>query len=200
MSATISRPARWKRNNSAPARPPVFAEGAGLHGEITNRVYISTNGVITTDDVAQPVVKIRAKYLKIIPGEKIVARHATLYVAGVPVFYFPYYSRNLGPHANNFSFVPGYRSSFGPFLLSSYTFFLDEQLDGTAHVDYRERRGPAAGPDFNYHLGRWGDGTFKYYYLHDQDPGANGGDPTPPGESAARLFLLPGRLPPPISV
>ena len=104
------------------------------------------------------------------PAREIEARHATLYVAGVPVFYFPYYSRNLGPRANNFGFVPGYRSSFGPFLLSSYTFFLNDQLDGTAHVDYRERRGRGAGPDLNYHLGRWGEGTFRYYYLHDQDP------------------------------
>ena len=67
---------------------------------MTNRVYIATNGVITTDDVAEPAVKVRAKYLKIIPGERVEARHATLYVAGVPVFYFPYYSRKLGPRSN----------------------------------------------------------------------------------------------------
>jgi LPS-assembly protein len=160
-------------------KAPVFAAGEGLHGEYTNRLYMATNGVITTDDVAEPAVKIRAKYLKIIPGQRVEARHATLYVGGVPVFYFPYYSRNLGPRANNFNFVPGYRSTYGPFLLSSYRFFLDEQLDGTAHVDYREKRGVGLGPDLNYHLGRWGDGTFKYYYLHDQDPAVDG-DPTIP--------------------
>ena len=160
-------------------KAPVFAAGEGLHGEYTNRLYMATNGVITTDDVAEPAVKIRAKYLKIIPGQRVEARHATLYVGGVPVFYFPYYSRNLGPRANNFNFVPGYRSTYGPFLLSSYRFFLDEQLDGTAHVDYREKRGVGVGPDLNYHLGRWGDGTFKYYYLHDQDPAVDG-DPTIP--------------------
>ena len=153
-------------------KTPTFAEGAGLRGQITNSVYFATNGVITTDDVAKPAIKVRAKYLKIIPGVKLVAHHATLWVEGIPVFYFPYYSRNLGKNANNFGFVPGYRGSYGPFLLSSYTFFLNEQLDGTARVDYRERRGIAAGPDLNYHLGRWGDGTFKYYYLHDIEPSA----------------------------
>jgi hypothetical protein len=84
--------------------------------------------------------------------------------------------------------VAGDRSSFGPFLLSSYTFFLNEQLDGTAHVDYREKRGLGAGPDLNYHLGPWGEGTFKYYYLHDQDPTAFGGDPTIP-ENRQRVYL-----------
>ena len=165
-------------------KAPVFAAGEGLHGDYTNRLYMATNGVITTDDVAEPAVKIRAKYLKIIPGQRVEARHATLYVGGVPVFYFPYYSRNLGPRANNFNFLPGYRSTYGPFLLSNYRFFLDEQLDGTAHVDYRQKRGVGVGPDLNYHLGRWGDGTVSafaciYYDIHDQDPAVDG-DPTIP--------------------
>ena len=172
-------------------KTPVFAEGAGLHGDISNQayqVYIATNGIVTTDDVAQPAVKIRAKYLKIIPGERVEARHATLYVEGIPVFYFPYYSRNLEKGGNNYNFVPGYRGSFGPFLLGSYTFVLNEQLDGTAHVDYRERRGVGAGPDVNFHLGPWGDGTLKYYYLHDINPGAGstqGGIP----ENRQRVYL-----------
>lgn len=158
-------------------RTPVFMEGQGLHGETTNQVYTATNAVITTDDVSEPAIKVRAKYIKIIPNQRVVAHSATLYVGGVPVFYLPYYSRNLGPRANNYNFVPGFRSSFGPFLLSSYHFFLTEELDGAAHLDYRERRGVGAGPELNYHLGRWGDGTFKYYYLHDENPGAGGGDP-----------------------
>ena len=77
-------------------KAPVFATGEGLHGELTNRVYIATNGVITTDDVAEPAVKVRAKYLKIIPGEKVEARTRRSTWRGCPVFYFPYYSRNLG--------------------------------------------------------------------------------------------------------
>jgi LPS-assembly protein len=158
-------------------RAPVFAEGEGLYGDLTNHVYTATNGVITTDDVSEPAFKVRAKHLKIIPGDKLEAHHATLYVGGVPVFYFPYYSRNIGPHANNFNFIPGYRSSWGPFLLGNYHFYMGDALEGTAHVDYRGRRGPGLGPDLNYHLGRWGDGTLKYYYMYDQDPGTDGGDP-----------------------
>ena len=154
-------------------KSPVFAMGRGLHADMTNRVYSATNAYITADDVAQPAIKVRANYIKIIPGDRIEARHATLYLGDVPVFYFPFYSRNLGARVNNFNFIPGYRSSFGPFLLGSYTWFLNEALDGAAHVDYRERRGVGSGPDFNFHLGRWGDGSFKYYFLHDEDPNAS---------------------------
>jgi hypothetical protein len=79
----------------------------------------------------------------------------------VPIFYFPVYSRDLESKGNNFAFVPGYRSLFGPFLLGSYTWFLNEELDGEFHVDYRQRRGVGVGPDLHYHLGPWGSGTLK---------------------------------------
>ncbi len=158
--------------------PPMFAEGEGLHGEFTNQVYAATNSFITTEDIAHPLIRVRAKYLRIVPGEKVEARHATLYVGDVPVFYFPYYSHRLGPRSNHFNFVPGYRSVFGPYLLSRYNWFVNDALDGMARVDYRERRGVGLGPDANFHLDRWGDGTVRYYYMHDQDPNidARGGN------------------------
>jgi lipopolysaccharide assembly outer membrane protein LptD (OstA) len=69
-------------------RAPVFAAGHGLHSEetsltrahVTNRLYAATNAFVTTDDVAQPGVKVRARYIKIIPGDKIVAYDAILSV------------------------------------------------------------------------------------------------------------------------
>jgi LPS-assembly protein len=151
-------------------KTPVFAAGEGLHADITNQVYSATNAMITADDISHPAIKVRAQYIRIVPGKRIEAHHATLYLGGVPVFYFPFYARNIGPRANNFNLLPGYRSRFGPFLLGSYQWFLNEQLDGVVHVDYRERRGPGAGPDLNLHLGEWGDASLRYYYTHDKNP------------------------------
>src|SRR6185436_17717443 len=111
----------------------------------------------TADDIEDPAVEIRARRIRIVPNERIEAWDAVLYLGPVPVFYFPYYSRNLGPHANNLNLLPGYRSTYGPFLLGTYTWFWNEQLDGELHLDYRERRGVGGGPDFNLHLGRWGN-------------------------------------------
>jgi LPS-assembly protein len=151
-------------------QPPMFSSGQGLHLDTTNNVYVATNAIITSDDVMRPGVKMRAKYIEIVPGKRVMARHATVYVQGVPVFYFPYYARKLGERSNHFDFVPGYRSSFGPYFLGTYSWFLGPDLDGRLHLDYRERRGLGTGPDFNYHLGPWGEGSLRYYYLYDQDP------------------------------
>ncbi len=149
---------------------PIFAAGGELHGDWTNKVYVARNTMVTSDDVSKPAFKIRARRIKIIPGRRIEATHAVLYVGEVPVFYFPWYSRNLGENANNWNVMPGYRSLFGPYILGTYNWHLNQQLDGNLHLDYRERRGPGVGPDLNYHLGRWGDGTLSYYYTHDQEP------------------------------
>jgi LPS-assembly protein len=151
-------------------KAPVFAEGEGLHADTTNHVYVATNAVMTTEDIAKPAIRVKAKRIVIIPGKRIDAYSAVLYMGDVPVFYFPYYTRNIGEHANNFNFVPGVRTEFGAFLLTTYTWYYNEELDGKFHLDYRQKRGPGVGPDFNYHLGPWGDGTFRYYYTHDDDP------------------------------
>jgi LPS-assembly protein len=152
---------------------PVFAGGRGLHADISNEVYLATDALITTDDISRPAIKIRARWIKIIPGKKIEARHATLYLGDVPVFYFPYYSRRIGEHVGNFNATPGYRSLFGPYILGTYTWYYSDQLDGIVHLDYRQKRGPGGGPDLNYHFGRWGEGSFKYYYTRDEDPNAD---------------------------
>ena len=159
-------------------KAPVFMEGKGLHGNVVSNqlehgTYDATNAIITTDDVQKPAIKIHASRMKITPNDKLQAWNAVLYLGDVPVFYFPYYERNLGPNANNFDFVPGYRSTFGPFILGSYTWYLNEELNGRFHLDYREKRGVGVGPDFNYNLGRWGKGELNYYYTHDDDPQTN---------------------------
>jgi lipopolysaccharide assembly outer membrane protein LptD (OstA) len=167
---------------------PFFSEGKALSADITNHVYIGSDAVITSEDIGHPLVKLRAKTIKLIPGKKLEAHNATLYIGNVPVFYFPFYSRNLTEHASHYTFLPGYRTSFGPFLLGTYTYWLSDELDGAVHLDYRGKRGPGVGPDFNYHLGPWGEGTFKYYYTHDRDPNIDElGVPIP--ENRQRLYF-----------
>jgi len=153
-------------------RLPVFAAGEKLNGFIdsnrgaTNEIT-ARHAYLTTDDYADPAYQVRATTIRIIPGKKVQMWNAAAYVQGVPVFYFPYYERNLGPRANNFTTTPGYRSIYGPYLLNTYNWYIGDLADGKVHLDYRERRGPGLGPDVGLHLGRWGDAEIKYYYQHD---------------------------------
>jgi lipopolysaccharide assembly outer membrane protein LptD (OstA) len=151
-------------------KPPAFAQAEQLQGDTTNNTYTARHAFVTTDDVSDPAVRVRASRVKIVPGKYIEMWNAVLFLDGVPTFYFPYYRRNLGEHVNSFNFLPGYRSAYGPFLLNTYTWDLNDAMDGKIHLDYREKRGVGAGPDLNLHLGQWGEAEFKYYYLHDQDP------------------------------
>lgn len=150
---------------------PIFLSGQGLTGQRTDNVYTATNAVITTDNFYQPAHHIRARELIFVPDQYIIAKGATLYLGNTPVFYWPYYKRTLGRHPNNFTFTPGYRSAFGPYLLTTYNWYWDERLDGSIHFDLMQKRGIGFGPDLNYDLGEFGQGHLKSYYIHDADPG-----------------------------
>jgi len=153
-------------------RLPVFVEGQNFSGSLAagktaTNVITAKHAYLTSDDYSNPAYQIRATTIRIIPGKKIQMWNAVAYVEGVPVFYFPYYERNIGPRANNFTTTPGYRSIYGAYMLNTYTWYLGDVADGKIHADYRERRGPGFGPDVDLHLGRWGDPDIRYYYQHD---------------------------------
>jgi lipopolysaccharide assembly outer membrane protein LptD (OstA) len=153
---------------------PYLAAGDLVITDHSNQVFQTQGAYLTTDDYAEPAYRIKARKLTIVPGQRIEARGATLYVGKVPILYLPRYERNLTRHPNYFSFVPGYRSRYGAYLLGSYNWILNDRLDGALHLDYRTRRGWGGGPDVNLHLGPWGEGEFKYYYAYDEDVLANG--------------------------
>ncbi|HNQ90953.1 MAG TPA: LPS assembly protein LptD [Verrucomicrobiota bacterium] len=149
---------------------PFFAAGEGLEGDIPAQTHSATNAFVTTDDVAEPGYRVKARQLTFVPGKYLEARHATLYLGKVPVFYFPKYRRHFDRHPNHWVVLPGYRSLYGPFLLNTYHWSIATNLSADLHLDYRYKRGVAGGPDFFYNLGRWGQGEFKAYALHDDDP------------------------------
>ena len=150
---------------------PFFVSGEGLTGNQSNQTYSAEQALLTTDDYSNPAYKIRASRLTIVPGKYFEAENATLRIGNVPVFYFPYYRRALGPRVNHFDFTPGYRSFYGPYLLTTYKWYSEKALDGAIHMDYRQRRGIGVGPELTYRLGKLGDGTVEYYYSHDDNSG-----------------------------
>jgi LPS-assembly protein len=151
-----------------------FSMSGERMGGVSNKVQRATNVVISTDDYERPVYTIHARRATIAPGDYLEAHQATVYIGKMPVFYYPYYRKSLKPHPYNWEFEPGYRSLYGPYLLSAFNWYGMGVLDGTIHADEREKRGEAGGPDLQLHLGDWGEAAFRYYYAHDHDPEADG--------------------------
>ena len=151
----------------------VFAGGALLEKDGSSPEFHAGEAYLTTDDAAAPGFRIQASEITIVPGEYIKAKNATLRLGDVPVFYFPYFKKRLDGRSNHFSILPGYRSEFGPFLLTEYDWFLNDSLSGTLHLDWRHKRGFAGGADFEYDLGEFGEGKIGTYYADDDRPGTD---------------------------
>ena len=151
-------------------KAPVFAGATGLTGDRSNDVYSATSAFVTSDDFENPALRVRSSKVKLVPGKYVEMWNAVLFAGKVPVFYFPYYHRNLGPRSSNFNFTPGYRTSHGGYLLTTYECFIGDNVDAQLHLDYRTKRGVGLGPDVKLHLGKWGEVDARYYYLHDVHP------------------------------
>src|SRR5262245_23577658 len=55
-------------------QPPYFTKGSALSGDENANVYVLTEGIVTTDDYAEPGYHIRTSSLTISPGDYIEAR------------------------------------------------------------------------------------------------------------------------------
>ncbi len=175
-------------NTFRAGQPPYFVSGTNLITNPTNQTYTATNSSFTTDDHPNPNYRIRAKQIVIVPGKSIEAREALLYFGDVPVFYYPYYHRSLERHPNNYDFLAGYRSEWGPFLLNTYNWYWNRHIHTALNLDLRGERGIAGGPDVFWRDKTFGQGMLRYYYAHDEEPEDVRGFKTP-DENRHRLLF-----------
>ncbi|MGE4179895.1 MAG: LPS-assembly protein LptD [Limisphaerales bacterium] len=155
---------------------PVFIAGERaltLEPVGTNRVYGLTNAFVTTDDLASPGYRIRARSVTVREDRRITARDATLYVGDTPVFWYPYYTRRMGEHPVRWVMTPGYRSLYGAYLRASYQVDLGTNSQVSLNIDPYSKRGLGLGPDLRYDLEPLGKGNLGGYWIADQDPGTD---------------------------
>ncbi|MCX6907268.1 MAG: putative LPS assembly protein LptD [Verrucomicrobia bacterium] len=150
-----------------------FAYPWFVHGEKVEKVgpkYVVKNGLVTTCDEPQPHWGLRARNLDFYPGDKVVARGVTMRVDDVPLFYLPWMSRSLKNERQSFDIEPGSNGRYGPYLLTAYNWYLNEQLSGTYRAVYRVKRGFAGGLDMDYRDKTFGTGKFQAYFAKDNKP------------------------------
>ncbi len=149
---------------------PFFAGGLHLEGDIEGQEYIAEDSFLTTDDIKEPKVRIRARRFVITNGNTVQAKNATVYVGNTPVFILPRYKRSLSRHESYWKVTPGMRSAYGPYLLTSYHFPLTTNVLGGVKLDLYQKRGVGLGPDISWKSPQWGQGDFQYYWIKDQAP------------------------------
>ena len=149
-----------------------------------SKVYEIENAIVTTCTNAPGHFhyQLKTSRLRVRPGRDLTAWGATPSLFGVPFFWFPYYWRDLNRHYG-FRFEPGYQSSWGPYLLSSYQFPIywnkeeNVYFDSKTSVDYRYKRGMAYGERLRWGRGTDSKGWFSAYYLEDEKLPATVTDP-----------------------
>jgi LPS-assembly protein len=143
------------------------------------RQFTLRDSDITTSDSSMPDWHVHARTIRLYPGDRVVMLNSTLYVGKIPVFWVPYAYGNL--RSQGLQLSPGYDSTWGGYLLSSYTFPLGagDGFLATIRQDYRTLRGYAAGFDANLKFGKndRSYGKFISYYANDLDPGQKTGGP-----------------------
>lgn len=146
-------------------------------------VLVGRNAGLTTDDQSTPGYWLRAKETRVYPEEKITFRDLKVYVGDVPVFWLPYLAQPLDSELG-YHFIPGSKSSWGPYLLNTYGIMLGGEVNELTgdrenawllskwHFDLRTTRGMGFGvdlADINSERSEEINGL-SLYYLNDLDP------------------------------
>jgi LPS-assembly protein len=164
---------------------PILLEAGKFRAEDRKgkKVYVGENAGITTDDSENPGFWLRAKKTTVFPDDKIVFNNLLVYAGDVPVFWLPYLSQPLDKELG-YHFIPGGRSSWGPFLLNTYGIMLGGKTDPETgekegawllsrwHLDLRAKRGVGVGVDLVDQRVENAEEVsgLSFYYLDDLAP------------------------------
>jgi len=129
--------------------------------------FILHNGDITTCNLDVPHYRMHAREIEILPDEKIIARGVTFLVGDTPMMYTPFHEHYIKDRRYGLSFTPGQSKEWGTFLLSAYRFYLNDDLRGIFHFDWRENKGFGGGIDMELLSEEFGNGLFRYYRINE---------------------------------
>lgn len=136
--------------------------------KVADHGFVAREGYLTSCDFEQPHYRIQGRQVRIIPGDRVTIKHAVIYVGPVPILYVPSYTHPLDDRRPRVTLTPGESKEWGAFLLTSWRYYLHENLQGRIHVDYRERRDLALGVDTRYRLADDNEGILRTYYTHER--------------------------------
>lgn len=135
--------------------------------------YRVEDGYITSCNLSEPHYKIKTRSVTIYPDNKVVAKNVTFTVGNMPVAFLPRYNYSIDTKWPAFNVIPGKKSKWGVFALTSYRYEIDEDNKVTLRIDEREKWGLAEGLDYKYSTGNFGEGLLRTYYTNQRNRDRN---------------------------
>ena len=154
-------------------------DGAFAAPTRSNQLYRIDGATITTctNEPGRFHWQVHASRARVRPGDDVTGWGVVPRLFGVPLFYIPYYWRDLERNYG-FRFQPGYRHSWGAFLLSTYKLPIvrdkenDSFIDSYTFVDYRSDRGWGFGEKIAWEFGEKASDSKGYvtgWYMPEDD-------------------------------
>ncbi|MFA5088137.1 MAG: LPS assembly protein LptD [Candidatus Omnitrophota bacterium] len=147
---------------------PYYGAGQSMSKVADNHIQMR-KAYLTSCDLDDPHYRLSASKMDIFMGDKAVARNVGMWVGKVPLFYFPRYTQVLSDKKPRVLYTPGYTKDWGAFLLQSWRYYLNDDLKGIIHLDYRERKDFASGVDAEYKTLKYGKGVVRTYYMNERN-------------------------------
>lgn len=129
-----------------------YYRGRELYRQEKNIFFVKA-GVYTSCDREQPHFHFYADNMKVIQGDRVVARSVSFYIEKIPLFWAPYYvfSIKSGRHSGFLPFRLGNFERGGRFIKNvGYYWAPSEYWDITASLDYNEGYGLTYNGAFRY--------------------------------------------------
>jgi len=138
--------------------------------QVASNHFVFGRSSVTTCDEEHSDYHLESMHGEIWTKDRMVLHNATLHFGNTPVCWFPIVVWSLKGDMTPIALTMGDNSRWGFFLLSSFTWKVNRDVEVTVHADERLDRGFGSGADVKYRLGLTGQGTLTGYYLNDAEP------------------------------
>jgi len=134
---------------------------------------------VTTCDLPKPHYHVSARSAEFSYGNRIVLRHATVWLGPIPIFYFPRYTYVMDDRRPHIEFETGRKTELGEYLRLGFNFTPIPKVDLTLRTDAYAKAGYGFGLDGKLNLFKpeadgsaaapaRGQGEFKTYIAKDE--------------------------------
>jgi len=148
---------------------PLYLHAYGLE-QVGSNHYVFARSTVTTSDLQHPGYFVRSKNGEAWTGDRLVLHDTTVHLWDKPIFWSPLVIWSLKGDMPPLVVTVGDDSLWGAFLLSSFTWKVNKNMDLTIHADERLERGFGTGADLKYHFGQMAQGTLTGYFIDDKQP------------------------------